>query len=189
MPRSIVIRAGFGLLSSITARHAKETCALVFGLALVSDTAEATMLDSAAGLYTASGTVVVGRSATSHSVTCTFSAALRGADSLGLRGLCRAYLIVTRSISADLVVNPDTGTITGTYTGARVGPARLSGKVRGPVLDMVITWPAPVYGDTTARMTIVRLHNDRLRIVVMDRIGADGPLTATTDLSLAKQPR
>jgi hypothetical protein len=56
-------------------------------------------------------------------------------------------------------------------------------------MDMVITWPAPVYGDTTASMTIAKIDQDRLRIVVMDRIGPDGPQRATTDLSLAKQSR
>ena len=156
---------------------------------LAPNAAGSTLLDSAVGSYFGTGTIVVGPSATSHQVTCSFSATKWGRDALGLRGNCRAYIVLTRTVSADLVLDPTAGTISGTYTGARVGTARLSGKARWSIMDMVITWPAPVYGDTTASMRIVQVDPDRLQIIVVDRIGADGPLRATTDLSLTRRSR
>jgi hypothetical protein len=94
---------------------------------------------------------------------------------------------MSRSISADLVLDVRSGKVTGTYTGARVGTARLIGRKRGAALDLVINWPAPVYGDMTATMRIVSLDPNRLRITVVDRIGANGPIRATTDLLLVRQ--
>jgi hypothetical protein len=130
---------------------------------------------------------VEGPNANSHQVRCSFTALPQGAAGLALRGTCWAYLVMSRSISADLGLEPRSGRVTGTYTGARVGTARLIGRVRGAAIDLVINWPAPVYGDTTANLRIVSLGPDRLRIEVMDRIGANGPIRATTDLILVRQ--
>jgi hypothetical protein len=57
----------------------------------------------------------------------------------------------------------------------------------GTDFDLAIEWPKPLYGDTTARMRVVSLDSDRFRIVVTDRIGANGPVRATTDLTLLRQ--
>jgi hypothetical protein len=94
---------------------------------------------------------------------------------------------MSRSTSADLVPDTRSGRITGTYTGARVGTARLIGRARGATLDLVVNWPAPVFGGTTANMRIVSLNPTRFRIAVIDRIGASGPVRATTDLLLVRQ--
>jgi hypothetical protein len=163
--------------------------ALVAGLGLVfrAAPAKAAPLDRFVGSFAASGTVVDGPNASSHQVRCGFAALRQGAAGLALRGTCRAYLVMSRSISADLVLDTRSGRVTGTYTGARVGTARLIGRVRGGTLDLVVTWPAPVYGDTTANMRIVSLDPDRFRIAVIDRIGANGTVRATTDLLLVRQ--
>jgi hypothetical protein len=163
--------------------------ALVAGLGLVfrSVPAKAAPLDRFVGSFAASGTVVEGPNASSHQVRCGFTALRQGAAGLALRGTCRAYLVMSRSISADLVLDTRSGRVTGTYTGARVGTARLIGRRRGEALDLVINWPAPVYGDTTANLRIVSLDPNRLRIEVIDRIGASGPIRATTDLLLVRQ--
>ena len=163
--------------------------ALVAGLSLVfrSAPAKAAPLDHFVGSFAASGTVVEGQNASSHQVHCGFTASRQGAVGLALRGTCRAYLVMSRSISADLVLDTRSGRVTGTYTGARVGTARLIGRVRGGTLDLVVNWPAPVYGDMTANMKIVSLDPTRFRIAVIDRIGANGPVRDTTDLLLVRQ--
>ena len=105
---------------------------------------------------------------------------------LSLRGTCWAYLIISRSVSVDLDWNPQSGRVTGTYTGSRVGTAQLTGRQIGAGFDLTIQWPKPLYGDTIAKLTVAPVDQDRFRVVVMDRIGVNGPVRATTDLTLVR---
>jgi hypothetical protein len=148
--------------------------------------AESIALDRYVGVFAASGTILEGPDANSHPVRCRFTTSLQGATGLSLRGTCRAYMIISRSISVDLTWNPQSGHVIGTYTGSRVGTARLLGKQMGNELNLRITWPRPLYGDTTATLKVVGVDANQLRIVVMDRIGVNGPSRATTDLALLR---
>jgi hypothetical protein len=164
------------------------TCGLLAPLCLVGGAGAATMvLDRYAGSFTASGTILEGPDANSHQVRCHFTASRQGETGLFLRGTCRAYLILSRSISVDLTWDPQSGRVTGTYTGSRIGTAQLEGRQAGADLDLTLTWPAPLYGDTTANLSVASLRSDRYRIVVMDRIGTNGPVRATTDLTLVRR--
>jgi hypothetical protein len=164
------------------------TCGLLAPLGLVGGAGAVTMvLDRYAGSFTASGTIMEGPDANSHQVRCHFMASRQGATGLFLRGTCRAYLVLSRSISVDLTLDPRSGRVTGAYTGSRVGTAKLEGRQTGPDLDLTLTWPTPLYGDTTANLRVASLHSDRYRIVVMDRIGTNGPVRATTDLTLVRR--
>ncbi|PVE21078.1 hypothetical protein DC522_28645 [Microvirga sp. KLBC 81] len=145
------------------------------------------VLDGYAGTFSGSGTILEGPDATSHHVSCRFTILQQGATGLSLQGTCWAYLIISRSISADLAWNSRSGQVTGTYTGSRVGTARLSGRQTGTDFDLTIEWPKPLYGDTTAQMMVANLGPDRFRIIVTDRIGANGPVRATTDLTLLRR--
>lgn len=145
-----------------------------------------TILERYAGTFSGSGTILEGPNADSHSVRCRFTIQPQGATGLSLRGTCRAYLIIARAISADLAWEPGSGRVTGTYTGSRVGTARLAGWQAGTDFDLTIEWPKPLYGDTTAQMTVRSLGQDRFRILVTDRIGVNGPVRATTDLTLLR---
>jgi hypothetical protein len=144
------------------------------------------VLDRYVGSFTASGTILEGPDANSHRVRCRFTAARQGATNLSFSGVCRAHLIISRSISVNLVWDPQSGRVTGTYSGSRVGTAQLAGRQVGTDLDLTITWPKPLYGDTTANLRVGSADADRFRIVVMDRIGANGPVRATTDLALLR---
>ena len=166
------------------------SCGVLALLCLVSAGAGAAptaLVDRYAGAFLAAGTVLEGPNADSHQVSCRFMAARSGAPSLSLRGACSAYLIISRSISADLAWDPRSGQVTGTYRGARVGTAHLTGTRTGADFDLTIKWPKPLYGDTTAQMRVASLDPDRFRIVVTDRIGVNGPVRATTDLTLRRQ--
>ncbi|WP_243369238.1 hypothetical protein [Microvirga solisilvae] len=160
-------------------------------LGLLAGTAGAatTALERYVGSFSGSGTILEGPDATSHQVRCRFTILERGATSLSLQGTCRAYLIISRSISANLAWDPGSGQVTGTYTGSRVGTARLTGRQTGADFDLTIEWPKPLYGDTTAQMKVASLDQDRFRIVVTDRIGTNGPAKATTDLTLLRNLR
>jgi hypothetical protein len=163
-------------------------CGPLAALCFVEGAGAATMvLDRYTGSFAASGTILEGPSASPHQVRCHFTASRQGAMGLSLRGTCRAYLVLSRSISVDLTWDPQSNRVTGTYTGSRVGTAQLEGRQAGADLDLTLTWPAPLYGDTTANLRVASLRSDRYRIVVRDRIGANGPVRATTDLTLVRR--
>jgi len=144
-------------------------------------------LDRYAGSFSASGIIVEGPNASSHQVRCRFMASQQGASGLSLEGTCWAYLIISRSISANLTWDPRTGRVTGTYTGSRVGTAQLTGRQMGTDFDLQIEWPRPLYGDTRAQMRVASLGSNRFQIVVTDRIGVNGPVRTTTDLTLLRR--
>ena len=77
----------------------------------------------------ASGLVRRNARSDGNQVTCTMSGS-HGASSVSIGGTCRAYLIFTREIRADLSYDPRTGRYSGTYVGSRIGPASLSGADR-----------------------------------------------------------
>jgi hypothetical protein len=145
------------------------------------------IVDRYAGSFAGSGTIVEGPEARSHQVRCRFTILQERSTDLSLQGTCWAYLIVARSVSARLSWDSRSGQVTGTYTGSRVGTARLTGRQTGTDFDLAIEWPAPLYGDTQAQMRVESLDPDRFRILVTDRIGANGPVRATTDLTLLRR--
>ena len=128
-----------------------------------------------------------GPSANAYEVRCRFTASQQGATGLSLNGTCRAYVIMSRSISADITWDPRSGRVIGRYTGSRVGTAQLTGRQSGADFDLTITWPKPLYGDTTAQMRVTSLDPNQIRIVVLDNIGVNGPVRATTNLTLVRR--
>lgn len=109
-----------------------------------------------------------------------------GGNRIAINGNCRAAVIVSRSFGADIRYNPSSRRYTGTYTGARVGPAKLSGRRKGDAVVMTITWPKPVNGDTKATLTIRNRGNGQMMITLTDRLKPGGPVEAATDIVLAK---
>jgi hypothetical protein len=131
--------------------------------------AAAAALDRYPDTFSGSGTIVEGPEATSHQVRCNFTILQQGATGLSLQGTCRAYLIIARSISANLAWDPRSGQVTGTFTGFRVGTARLTGRQAGAGFDLTIEWPKPLYGDTTAQMKVA--SSTRTAFALWPRIG------------------
>jgi len=164
----------------------KLSCIAGSVAAMLTASAAAAPLDRHTGSYNAEGIVADGPDATPREVSCDFKVLQRRPNQITLDGTCWAYLIFSRSVSADLSLNPQSGRVTGTYTGAKVGPAQLTGQLEGPTIDVLINWPQPVNGQMTADMRIVSLNPDRLKILVTDR-GEHGVPRVTTDLTLARQ--
>jgi hypothetical protein len=98
-----------------------------------------------------------------------------------VQGNC-GIAIISRQMIADLTFDPRSGRYIGTYTGSKVGPARLSGKRQGDTIDLVITWPKPVNGDTKAKLLIENPGNGSLRIMVNDNPAVGAPVVRTSDL-------
>ena len=107
-----------------------------------------------------------------------------GDDAIVVSGTCRAYLLFARPFEARVRFNPASGRYTGIYSGARSGPAQLSGMRRGDTLDLTITWAKPVNGDRTARLSI---RNDGRRLAVRLTDEARGRMVTTTDLVFAQK--
>ena len=101
-----------------------------------------------------------------------------------MSGTCRAAVIFSRKISADISVDPSSGRYSGTYVGSSIGPASLSGKRQGDAIVLTITWPKPVRGDTTAVMTIKNAGNGQLAITVTDEVEPGGAKAQVTNLAL-----
>jgi hypothetical protein len=101
------------------------SCGVVPLLCLVAGGLDATpgVIEQYAGSFSASGTILEGPDADSRQVRYRFTSLQQGATGLSLQGTCRAYLIISRSISANLNWDPRSGQVTGTYTGSRVGTA------------------------------------------------------------------
>lgn len=134
------------------------------------------------GAWSGSGTVL--KASVSWQVNCRATGA-PSTNHIVIKGGC-SVAVINVPISADITYDPASGRYSGTYVGAKVGPAHLSGTRSGNVVNLAITWPKPVNGDTKARMTIVNDGHGNLRIVVSDNVSPGGPEQHTSDIELSQ---
>jgi hypothetical protein len=156
----------------------------VFAVALAPFTAQAAegeYIDRFGGNWSGTGTLIKG--AIPFQVNCRAAGAPE-TNRITIEGDCSLAIASVR-IAADITFDPKTGRYSGTYIGAKVGPARVSGMRDGDVVRLVITWPKPVQGDTRASMIIENAGEGRLRIVINDNVLLGGPEQRTSDMSLA----
>jgi hypothetical protein len=148
--------------------------------------AEADFLERFRGTWSGSGKVQREGASQPRQVTCTVTGS-PGENRISAQGSCRAFAIFSRPIGVDLAYDPRSGTYRGTYTGSRIGPARLIGTRQGDVVTLQIEWPRPVNGDTQAAMAIQNDGQGRLRITVADNLTPGGPVQQTSEIALARQ--
>jgi hypothetical protein len=169
---------------------AKPTVAALFAAFLASSAglahAQEDFLARFAGSWSGSGTVQRNIDSDPTKVSCNLTGQ-GGGSAARVSGTCRAMAIFSRNIGIDLSYDPGSERYRGTYTGSRIGPARLSGKRSGDALNLTITWPKPVNGDTTAQMTIQNTGNGRLSVAVSDEAPGSGRRVQTTSMSLARK--
>lgn len=146
--------------------------------------AESDFLERFEGRFSGSGLVQRKPEEKPQQVKCDMQSTNTG-NRVTIGGSCRAYLIFSREIGADIQYDPGSDRYTGTFTGSVIGPARLSGKRNGDAVVMTITWPKEVNGDTKANMRIENAGNGNLSIIVSDDLPGSGNVV-TTDLSLSK---
>lgn len=138
------------------------------------------------GNWSGSGTVQPNMNEDTRNVSCT-AVGKATETTISLDGKCRAMLIFTRAVGADLKLDPATGKYTGTYTGSKIGAAQLSGERKGDSLLLTVTWPKDVNGDRHSSMTITNTGNDSFVVKIQDRLGPDGPTGTTTALNFKRQ--
>ncbi|MGX8013793.1 hypothetical protein ACVDG8_034905 [Mesorhizobium sp. ORM8.1] len=144
---------------------------------------EADFLRSLQGKFAGKGTVRIRTNSPVMNITCSFTSDAT-ATSLSLDGICRAMLIMTREIRADLKVN---GTkYAGTYTGSRSGPAGLSGSRDGNAINLDIHWAKIINGDRDAELTVEKTGPDEMRMTVTDMDPATGKMVVTSRIDLKR---
>ncbi|HEX2725654.1 MAG TPA: hypothetical protein VHN20_07525 [Beijerinckiaceae bacterium] len=148
--------------------------------------AEAAFLERFRGTWEGGGTVRRSIDPGPWTVRCTLNG-VPGPNAISIQGTCTGALIVQRQIGAELTFDPRARVYRGVYVGARVGPAALAGTRGGDVVSLVITWPAPVAGDTRAAMTIHNRGDGTLRIVTEDNLVPGGPIQQTANLVLQRR--
>lgn len=143
---------------------------------------EAEFLDAFQGDWRGSGIVRRNAESGPQKVRCSLSGT-RSEDGLTFSGTCRAYLVFSRRISADIRYDAESDSYAGSYSGSLAGTAALSGRRKGNSVVLDVRWPKPVNGDTSASMEIVG-DGDSFRILVTDEIS--GEPTPVTDLAFAR---
>lgn len=137
------------------------------------------------GSWSGGGTVKTSADSSDRNVKCSVTGSSTE-TSVDVKGSCRAAIIISRDIGASIKLDPKTGRYTGTYIGSTIGPARLSGRRNGDRVNLVVTWPKPVNGDTTANMTITNAGNGQFSFVVTDRAAPGGPNVTMTRVNFSK---
>ena len=163
-----------------------RTLAMFCFVAAVSATANASAGDEQAfinlfaGSWAGSATVI--KNAVPWQVSCRV-VGTPAPNHITIEGNCSLSIISVR-IAADITYDPKSGRYSGTYIGAEAGPARVSGRRNGNVLNLAITWPRPINGDTRARMTIENGGAGSLRMTTFDNVVSGGPEVRTSDAGL-----
>ncbi len=145
-------------------------------------TSEAEFFGRFAGSFSGSGQVRRSANASPNQVQCMMTGQ-PSENRIAISGRCGIGMF-SREISADIRYDPASGRYSGTYVGASVGPAQLSGTRHGDAVVLTIRWPKPVNGDTKATMTIRNSGNRQLAIVVTDEFQPGGARTEVTQLAL-----
>ncbi|MBZ9733797.1 hypothetical protein LB534_09260 [Mesorhizobium sp. CA18] len=144
---------------------------------------EAAFLRSLQGKFSGKGMVRIRTNTPVMNINCNFTSDAT-ADSLSLDGTCRALLIMSREIRADLKV--DGASYTGTYIGSRSGPAGLSGSRKGDAINLDIHWAKVVNGDRNAELTVEKIGPDNMRMTVTDMDPATGQMVVTSRIDLKR---
>ena len=127
---------------------------------------------------------------TAHTLPVNVKCSLAGkgdANHMSFAGTCRAVIVVTRAIGADITYDPASGTYRGTYKGEMEGLAQLVGKRTGDTVQFDVTWPEILNGDRVASMAISNSGQGQMRLVMKDRTSKDGPVQTMWDLTFKKR--
>lgn len=159
--------------------------ALILANAKASAESEQSFINLFGGSWAGPGTLIV--TLVPWQVSCR-ATGKPTANHITIEGNCSLSIISIR-IAADIGYNPKSGRYSGTYIGAKVGQARVSGRRTGKVLSLAITWPKPVNGDTRAHMRIANAGGGSLRITIFDNVAPRGPEVLSSDMILSQTHR
>jgi hypothetical protein len=176
----------WGKCKRMTRLHFGAAAAALLSLAAIAHAAqpEVAFIERFDGKWRGSGMVQENFQSSTHRISCNMTGQGQG-TAVRVDGTCRAAVIFSRKIGAEVRYDPATGLYTGTYIGSPTGPARLSGKRQGDAINLTVTWAKPVNGNQQARMTIVN-NGSGLRIVMTDQENGQGPWKPMVDINLGQ---
>lgn len=166
-------------------RHDRTLAAVVAFAAMLPNAAfaDASFLKRFGGSWSGAGTVQRDIDPSPRRVSCRVTGSQPSPNRVSIAGTCRAAVIVTRKIGADIRYDPGSQRFSGTYTGSTKGPAQVTGTQRGDSLVLTITYAAPTYGDRTAVMTIRNAGNGGFSMVVNDKVNGANKQTSNLNFS------
>lgn len=135
------------------------------------------------GAWVGVGTVQRDSDAEPRRVTCNVDGAA-DATRLSLAGTCRAMLVFTRAIGADLAVD-GSGRYRGVYVGSSTGPAQVSGAFTGDRAVLDIAFPEGVGGGRQQMIIENPQGSDRFVLRVTDLV--DGASQEITNLVFGRR--
>ncbi len=89
-------------------------------------------------------------------------------SSVAMNGNC-GLLVFRQSLGLNLKATDETRG-TGSYTGSKTGPARLSGALKGDRLVLAVAWNGTVNGDRAAQMVLQRSGTNSFELTVIDKV-------------------
>ncbi|TCL68155.1 hypothetical protein EV286_10982 [Rhizobium sp. BK251] len=164
----------------------KSAWSLMIALVLAASPAhadEAAFLGSLQGSWAGSGSVKIRINSTPVNVTCTFNSQTSKTE-LSLNGTCRGFVLISRSLGADLKFNG--ARYSGIYVGPNGGKAGLSGNRQGNVINLTIRWPKEVNGDRTARLMLQKTGADGMMLTTTDNDPSSGRNVVTSQINLRR---
>lgn len=136
------------------------------------------------GQWKGSGFVQKDEKANKMNVRCEVTGDQTG-ENLAFDGKCRAMLVLSRDIGADIVRQGDA--YTGTYVGSLSGPAKLDGtRVSPDRIELEMTFQRVVNGDDKAVMTIETSGDNQFSIITRDRMN-NGETITTSSVTFQRQ--
>lgn len=149
----------------------------------VGQASEADFLKQFEGNWSGRGSVKLKASEPTRTVTCKLRGDA-GAASLSMQGTCRAMVVASRRISANVEA---AGT---RYSGSYVGPegltSALSGRRSGDTVSLAVRWAKEVNGDRKARMEIASLADGRMRLRTIDTDPETGKTFFTSNIEFVR---
>jgi hypothetical protein len=156
---------------------------IFFQVASLTQAGEADFLKRFDGNWIGGGSVKLRANSPVRKVACNLKSNTK-ADALSMAGVCRAVMIVTRRIGAELRV--DGARYSGTYVDPAGKTSLLSGTRAGNTLKLAILWAKEVNGDRQAKMEIASLGNGRMRLRTIDADPRTGKPIITSDIELVR---
>ncbi|WEX75793.1 hypothetical protein PYH37_000952 [Sinorhizobium numidicum] len=145
---------------------------------------EAPFLESLQGEWTGRGTVRLRLDRSPMTVSCNIASSASG-PSLTMRGTCRALVLVSRTIAADLRAAGER--YSGVYIGPQGGRSALSGQRRGNTINLAVRWAKIVNGDHSANMQIRKVGSNRITLATIDTDLATGKSVVTSEINLRRR--
>lgn len=162
---------------------ATAVLALLSPVAAVAQESEAEFLEKFEGSWSGGGSVKTRIDSPTRNVSCDLQSTAEG-GALSMNGTCRAMIIASRRIGAE--IRADGASYTGSYVGGGSGTAGLSGQRSGETINFAINWAKDVNGDRRAEMQVASLGEGRMRLRTIDTDPQTGAAVVTSDIELQR---